>query len=83
MLAESIRGHWEVENKAHWVLDVVYKEDECTISKDDGAENMAILRRFALNLSRLHPQKCSMRDKLKQAGWSDRFRDDLLFGVSF
>lgn len=46
-LAQSIRGHWEVENKAHWVLDVVYKEDDCTINAEDGAENMAILRRFA------------------------------------
>ncbi|WP_279716178.1 ISAs1 family transposase, partial [Chelonobacter oris] len=42
-LAQSIRGHWEVENKAHWVLDVVYyKEDDCPINAEDGAENMAI-----------------------------------------
>ena len=31
-LAQSVRGHWEVENKVHWVLDVVYKEDDCPIS---------------------------------------------------
>ena len=80
-LAQSIRGHWEVENKAHWVLDVVYKEDDCTINAEDGAENMAILRRFALNLSRLHPDKMSMRGKLKMAGWSDEYRSALIFGV--
>ncbi|MGR3808413.1 ISAs1 family transposase [Pasteurella testudinis] len=80
-LSHSIRGHWEVENKAHWVLDMVYREDDCVISKDDGAENMAILRRFALNLSRLHPAKMSMRMKLKAAGWSDEFRSELMFGV--
>ncbi|WP_279716752.1 ISAs1 family transposase, partial [Chelonobacter oris] len=39
-LAQSIRGHWEMENKAHWVLDVVYKEDDCPINAEDGAENM-------------------------------------------
>ena len=33
-LARSIRGHWEVENKAHWVLDVVYKEDECAVTDE-------------------------------------------------
>ncbi|WP_279716309.1 ISAs1 family transposase, partial [Chelonobacter oris] len=40
-LAQSIRGHWEVENKADWVLDVIYKEDDCPINAEDGAENMA------------------------------------------
>ncbi len=37
--ADAIRGHWEVENKAHWVLDVTFKEDDSRIRKDDGAEN--------------------------------------------
>jgi len=32
--AEAIRGHWEVENKAHWVLDVTFKEDESRIRKE-------------------------------------------------
>lgn len=80
-LAQSIRGHWEVENKVHWVLDVVYKEDDCTISEEYGAENIAILRRLALNLTRLHPLKSSMRSKLKRANWSDEFREELLFGM--
>ena len=80
-LAQSVRGHWEVENKVHWVLDVVYKEDDCPISAEDGAENMAILRRFALNLSRLHPLKRSMKGKLQAASWSDEFRPELMFGV--
>ena len=78
-LAQSVRGHWEVENKVHWVLDVVYKEDDCPISAEDGAENMAILRRFALNLSRLHTLKRSMKGKLQAASWSDEFRSELIF----
>ncbi|MDQ7072761.1 MAG: hypothetical protein Q9N32_03605 [Gammaproteobacteria bacterium] len=41
------------------------------IRKGDGAENVAVIRRLCLNLARLHPQKNSMRGKLKQAGWSD------------
>ncbi|OOR90743.1 hypothetical protein B0183_07710 [Glaesserella parasuis] len=81
ILAKCVRGHWEVENKAHWVLDVAYKEDECAVTDEWGAENLAILRRLALNLARLHPKKQSMKGKLTAAGWSDEFRDGLLLGV--
>lgn len=80
-IAEAIRSHWEVENKAHWVLDVVYREDDCRIRRGDGAENIAIVRRLCMNLARLHPKKDSMRGKLKSAGWNDDFREELLFGI--
>jgi predicted transposase YbfD/YdcC len=78
--SQAIRAHWEVENKAHWVLDVTYKEDDCRIRKDDGAENVGVIRRFCLNMARLHPKKASMRRKLKIAGWADEFRTELIFG---
>ncbi|MDQ7072371.1 MAG: ISAs1 family transposase [Gammaproteobacteria bacterium] len=80
-IADAIRSHWEVENKVHWVLDVTFKEDDSRIRKGDGAENVAVIRRFALNLARLHPQKNSMRGKLKQAGWSDKIRSEIVFGL--
>lgn len=79
-IADTIRGHWEVENKAHWVLDVTYKEDASRIRRENAAENIAVARRFALNLARLHPKKDSMRGKLKQAMWSDDFRHQIIFG---
>lgn len=79
-IGDAIRSHWEVENKVHWVLDVTFKEDDSRIRCGDGAENVALIRRFALNLARLHPEKNSMRGKLKQAGWSDTFRSELIFG---
>ncbi len=79
-IANAIRGHWAVENKAHWVLDVTYKEDESRIRRDNAAENLALLRRFAFNLARLNPQKNSMKGKLKKAMWSDKFRSELLDG---
>lgn len=78
-IAGAIRSHWEVEAKAHWVLGVTFKEDDSRIRAGKGAENMAVIRRFALNLARLHPQKDSMRSKLKQAGWSDKFRSEILW----
>lgn len=79
-IADTIRGHWEVENKAHYILDVTYKEDASRIRRENAAENIATARRFALNLARLHPKKDSMRGKLKQAMWSDDFRHQLVFG---
>lgn len=48
----AVRGHWGVENKVHWVLDVTYNEDGSRIRKDYGAENMALLRRLTMNLLR-------------------------------
>ena len=48
-VAQGIRQHWEVENKAHWVLDVAFREDDSRIRKGDGAENVAIIRRFCLS----------------------------------
>ena len=79
-VAQGIRRHWGVENKAHWVLDVAFREDDSRIRKGDGAENVAIIRRFCLNLARLDGKKNSMRGKLKQAGWSDTRRAEILFG---
>lgn len=79
-ISDAIRGHWEVENKVHWVLDVTFKEDDSRIRKEDGAENVGIIRRFALNLSRLHPSKISMRRKLKRAARVDEFRTEIIFG---
>ena len=81
-IADAIRSHWEVENKAHWVLDVVYREDDSRIRRGNGAFNVALLRRLCLNLARLHPAKGSMRGKLKNSGWDDDFREQLLFGIN-
>ncbi len=81
-MAEAIRSHWQVENKVHWVLDVVYREDDSRIRRGNGAENVAIVRRLCMNLARLHPKKDSMRGKLKSAGWDDDFREELVFGIN-
>lgn len=81
-ISHCIRQHWGVENNAHWVLDVVYKEDDCRIRKEHGAENIATIRRLCLNVAKLYPSKVSMKAKLKKAGWDDSFRDELLFGAN-
>jgi predicted transposase YbfD/YdcC len=77
-LNEIVRAHWDIENGLHWVLDVVMNEDQARNRKDHGPENLALLRRFALNLARLEPSKGSLRGKLKRAGWDDTFLARLL-----
>lgn len=76
-----IRGHWSIENSSHHILDVTYREDDSRIRVGDGPENMSTFRRLAMNIAKLHPKKDSMRGKLKEASWSDTFRDELIFGV--
>jgi predicted transposase YbfD/YdcC len=49
-LAQAVRGHWSVENSCHWVLDVVFGEDDCRVRTGHAAENFALLRRLANSL---------------------------------
>ena len=59
-----IRQHWHIENKLHWSLDVTFNEDRSRMRKDHVAENMASLRRLALNLLRQEPSRqISLRQK--------------------
>jgi predicted transposase YbfD/YdcC len=67
------RTHWTIENQLHWVLDVQFGEDAARNRKDHGPENLSILRKIALNLLRTHPDKASIRRKIKKAGWDDAF----------
>jgi predicted transposase YbfD/YdcC len=78
--SSSIRGHWEVENKLHWVLDVVFKEDDCRIRAGYSAENFSMLRQFALNLIRLEPSKKAIKRKQNIAGWDESFLLEILIG---
>jgi predicted transposase YbfD/YdcC len=72
-LLRIVRQHWTIENQLHWVLDVVFDEDRARNRKDHGPENISILRKLALNLLRSHPDKASIRRKVKRAGWDDAF----------
>jgi predicted transposase YbfD/YdcC len=51
-LGQAVQRHWGIENRLHWVLDVVFREDESRIRVGDGAETFALLRHLALNLLR-------------------------------
>jgi len=72
-LLEIIRSHWSIENQMHWILDVVFDEDASRARKDAAPENLAVLRRLALNLLQAHPAKISIRRKINAAAWDDDF----------
>lgn len=73
--AELVRNHWHVENKLHWRLDVAFGEDHVRIGKKNGAENMALLRKMAMNmLSRVVVEKdTSLVMKMRMTSWSFPF----------
>jgi len=76
-LAVAVRGHWAVENRLHWVLDVSFGEDASTIRKDNAPQNLSLLKKIVLNLIRLDTtdqKKTSLRLKRKAAAWDDDFR---------
>jgi predicted transposase YbfD/YdcC len=72
-LLQVTRDHWGIENRLHWVLDVNFAEDRNRARMDNAPENLAILRRLALNILRTHPDSASIQRKTKRAGWDDAF----------
>lgn len=80
-LIPTVRAHWGVENKLHWALDIVFGEDAHTYTNRRGAENMSVLRQFALNLLRQDSSKGSLKGKRKRAAWDDDFRARILRGL--
>jgi predicted transposase YbfD/YdcC len=78
--AEAVRGHWGIENSLHWVLDVVFREDESRVRKGYASENLAMLRHMALNLLKQNKtSKNSIKGKRLTAGWNNDFLAEVLF----
>src|SRR5262245_20832499 len=77
-LGSVIRGHWGIENGLHWVLDVVFREDERRVYDRTTAENVALLNRLALSLLRTDTSKSSLKGKRKRAGWQIPYLAHLL-----
>jgi len=72
--AEAVRGHWDIENGLHWVLDVAFREDESRVRIGNAPENLALLRRMALNLLRQEKTaKVGVKAKRLKSGWSENY----------
>jgi predicted transposase YbfD/YdcC len=74
----AVRGHWGIENRLHWVLDVTFNDDQSRLRKGFGAKNMAVVRHFALNLVRTANDTKSVRLRRKVAGWTPDYLDQIL-----
>jgi len=72
-MAEVVRAHWGIENQLHWILDVVFDEDASRTRKDYAPENLAVIRRLAQNILRMHPSDDSISRKMRRASWSKDF----------
>lgn len=77
--AKAVRAHWGVENSCHWTLDVSFREDDNRARSGNSAENLATLRRLALNLlKRDATRKRGIRGKQLDAGWDNIYLTQLL-----
>ena len=77
-LAPVVRGHWTIENSLHWILDMIFRDDECRVSTNHAPANFTTIKHMALNLIRRAPGKDSFRLKRKIAAWDDEFLASLI-----
>ena len=77
-LGPAIRSHWAVENSLHWVMDMIFRDDECRIRTDHAPANFTTLKHMAHNLIRKAPGNDSLRLKRKVAAWDDDFLVSLI-----
>jgi hypothetical protein len=69
---------WGIENRLHWVLDVVFDEDQARLRTGHGAKNMAVVRHFALNLVRTPTDRKSIKLRRKAAAWDVSYLASIL-----
>jgi predicted transposase YbfD/YdcC len=77
--AQAVRGHWGVENRLHWRLDVVFGDDASRIRKGNAPAIMTSIRHFCLNLFEREPSSLSLAKKRRKAAWNDDYRAKVVF----
>ncbi len=80
LFARAVRSHWHIENRLHWVLDVVFHEDLNRLRSGAGPQNMATIRHMALNLLRSATDKHSLKVRRKSAAWDTAYLEAILRG---
>lgn len=78
LFARAVRCHWHIENRLHWVLDVVFHEDLNRLRSGAGPQNMATIRHMALNLLRAAKDTHSLKVRRKSAGWDPHYLEAIL-----
>jgi predicted transposase YbfD/YdcC len=77
-LARAVRAHWGIENRLHWVLDVVFHDDLMRLRTQHGPKNMATIKHMAMNLIRSDTSKHSLKSRRKAAAWNHDYLRDLI-----
>jgi predicted transposase YbfD/YdcC len=78
VFARVVRGHWGIENRLHWMLDMVFREDLTRLRSGNAPENMAIVRHVALNLLSRAKPITSFKNRRKKAGWDIDYLETVL-----
>jgi predicted transposase YbfD/YdcC len=78
LVGPMIRDHWMIENGLHWIMDMIFRDDECRVRTENAPANFTTLKHMANNLIRKMPGKDSQRLKRKTAGWDDDFLASLV-----
>ena len=71
--ARTVRSHWDVENRLHWVPDVVFHDDLARLRTGHGPANMAVVKHMALNLLTQARPTTSLKNRRKRAGWNESY----------
>lgn len=74
----AVRAHWGVENRLHWVMDVVFRDDLARLRTGHGPENMAVVKHMAMNLVRAASPTTSLKNRRKLAGWDLAYLENLI-----
>lgn len=74
------RKHWEIENKLHWQLDVMFLEDAWRVRQKQTARNLSVIRKIGFNLITKTKDKGSYRVKMKRAAWNTDYLEKVIFG---
>jgi predicted transposase YbfD/YdcC len=80
--ARAVRAHWGVENRLHWVLDVVFHDDLARLRSGHGPQNMAIVKHMAINLMRSTKASASLKVRRKKAAWNTTYLSQVLRGAA-
>jgi len=78
LLGPIVRSPWAIENSLHWVMDMIFRDDECRVRTDHAPANFTTLKHMAHNLIRKAPGKDSLRLRRKVAAWDDQFLASLV-----
>ena len=80
LLARAARAHWGIENRLHWVLDVVFHDDLCRLRTGNGPQNFAIVKHIAINMLKAAKGKHSLNVTRKSAAWDTGFLEKVITG---